>query len=439
MITKEQQNLARWAMETALKNGCKACRVAIYTGTESSFEVRDTQLDKLQQSESSQLVIQLFVEGRYGSVSTNRLDRDELEKFIKQGIASVKMLAPDEARQLPDPSLYFKGPVQDLKKIDPSYSSISADAKIALANATAAEIFGSDPRLISVTGSYGDGIDYSFMTDSQGFEGSAGSTYFSLSASASVYGEGDARPESYDYDSALFFDDLRKDGIGKKSLEFALRKIGQQKIKSGQYSMLVDNRIAGNLLSPLISALNGSSIQQKSSFLLDKLDQKVVSSKLTLIDNPLLVGAMGAKLFDREGIATVKRNVFEQGVLKTYYIDTYMGNKLKMPVTTGGTSVICFEGGDKSHEQMLAGMKEGIWVTGFNGGNCNGTTGNFSYGVEGFWVENGIVKQPVSEMNITGNMLTLWSNLAEIGNNPVKNSSWRTPGLMFDLVDFSGI
>lgn len=439
MITKEQQNLARWAMETALKNGCKACRVAIYTGTESSFEVRDTQLDKLQQSESSQLVIQLFVEGRYGSVSTNRLERDELEKFIKQGIASVKMLAPDEARQLPDPSLYFKGPVQDLKKIDPSYASISADAKIALAHATAAEIFGSDPRLISVTGSYGDGIDYSFMTDSQGFEGSAGSTYFSLSASASVHGEGDARPESYDYDSALFFNDLRKDGIGKKSLEYALRKIGQQKIKSGQYSMLVDNRIAGNLLSPLISALNGSSIQQKSSFLLDKLDQKVVSSKLTLTDNPLLVGAMGAKLFDREGIATVKRNVFEQGVLKTYYIDTYMGNKLKMPVTTGGTSVICFEGGDKSHEQMLAGMKEGIWVTGFNGGNCNGTTGNFSYGVEGFWVENGVVKQPVSEMNITGNMLTLWSNLAEIGNNPVKNSSWRTPGLMFDLVDFSGI
>ena len=98
-----------------------------------------------------------------------------------------------------------------------------------------------------------------------------------------------------------------------------------------------------------------------------------------------------------------------------------------------------FEGGDKSHEQMLAGIKEGIWVTGFNGGNCNGTTGNFSYGVEGFWVENGEVKQPVSEMNITGNMLTLWSNLAEIGNNPVKNSSWRTPGLVFDLVDFSGI
>jgi PmbA protein len=193
------------------------------------------------------------------------------------------------------------------------------------------------------------------------------------------------------------------------------------------------------LLSPLIGAINGSAIQQKNSFLIDKLNEKVFSEKLTITDDPFIVSGLGSRLFDGEGLATKKRPVLEKGVLKTYYIDTYYGKKLQMEPTSGSTTNLVFETGDKNLEGLIGGVKKGILVTGFNGGNSNGTTGDFSYGIEGFLIENGTIKQPVSEMNITGNMITLWSNIGEIGNDINESSSWLTPSIIFEGVDFSGI
>ena len=203
--------------------------------------------------------------------------------------------------------------------------------------------------------------------------------------------------------------------------------------------MVVENKVCRNLLSPLISAINGSAIQQKNSFLVDKLNTKVFSEKLTITDDPFIVSGMGSRLFDGEGLATQKRTVFEKGVVKTYYIDTYYGKKLQMEPTSGSTTNLVFETGDKNLEGLIAGVKKGILVTGFNGGNSNGSTGDFSYGIEGFLIENGTIKQPVSEMNITGNMISLWSNVGEIGNDVNESSSWLTPSIVFEGVDFSGI
>jgi len=439
MIKKEQKELARWAMQYALKKGCQECRVGIYSGSESSFEVRDTQLDKLQQAEENQMVIYLFVDGRYGSISTNRMERRELEKFIADGIASVRFLAEDSARKLPDPSLYFSGSEASLELYDPKFQSVSADEKLKLAKLAAAEIYGSDARIISVSSAYGDNESFAYIVSSNGFEGESTTSSFGVSVSVSVKGDGDARPESYWYDETLTWESLRKQGIGKRALERALRKMGQTKIQSGKYPMLVENMAVRTILSPLMSAINGSAIQQKNSFLLDKVGQKVVSEKMTLIDNPLLPKALGAKCFDREGIATKKRNVFENGVLKTYFIDSYIANKLNMPPTTGSPSVLYFDKGDGTQQELMAKMGNGILVTGFNGGNCNSSTGNFSYGIEGFLIENGEPKRPISEMNITGNMLTLWSNLSGIGTDALKSSSWQMPSLLFDAVDFSGL
>lgn len=439
MIQKEQKELARWAMQYALKKGCQECRVGIYSGSESSFEVRDTQLDKLQQAEENQMVIYLFVDGRYGAISTNRMDRRELEKFIADGVTSVRFLAEDPARKLPDPSLYFSGSEASLELYDPKFQSVSPDEKLKLAKSAAAEIYGSDARIISVSSAYGDNESFAYIVSSNGFEGESSTSSFGISVSVSVKGDGDARPESYWYDSTLTWESLKKQGVGKRALERALRKMGQTKIQSGKYPMLVENTAVRTILSPLMGAINGSAIQQKNSFLLDKMGQKVVSEKMTLIDNPLLPKTLGAKCFDREGIAAKKRNVFENGVLKTYFIDSYIANKLSMPPTTGSPSVLYFDKGEGTQQELMAKMGNGILVTGFNGGNCNSSTGNFSYGIEGFLVENGEPKKPISEMNITGNMLALWSNLSGIGTDVLKSSSWQMPPLLFDAVDFSGL
>jgi PmbA protein len=299
---------------------------------------------------------------------------------------------------------------------------------------------GKDSRIISSNASYGDEISARYLIASNGFEGETTGSSYSLSGSVSIKGEdSEARPESYWYDSAIFYDALIKKGIGTKALERTIRKLGQKKTASGKYRMVVDNMNSSRLLSPVISAIYGSSIQQKNSFMLDKLNQKVAGDKLTLTDEPHLPKSQGARYFDGEGVATRRLPVFEDGVLKTYYIDVYNANKLQTAPTIGSPSILAMKTGDKDVDGLVSLVEKGILVTGFNGGNCNSSTGDFSYGVEGFLIENGKLTQPVSEMNVTGNMLTLWSSLAEVGKDIRNSSSWKIPSLLFDDVDFSGL
>lgn len=248
MITNENKKLAQWAMEFALKNGCQASRVSLYTGSNSSFEIRDMKIDRLTQAAESSLIIHLFVDGRYGSFSTNRLEKKELEKFILNGIDSTRYLAEDKARTLPDPALYYKGGGKDLDLFDPRFDGIQPDDKKDLAMKVCNEIMDKDPRIISATSSYGDEKGASYMISSNGFEGERASSTYTLVGSASIKGDGDARPESYWYESSIFYDSLIKEGIGTKALERTIRKLGQKKIASGKYTMVVDNMNSSRLL-----------------------------------------------------------------------------------------------------------------------------------------------------------------------------------------------
>ncbi|MDD3542588.1 MAG: TldD/PmbA family protein [Petrimonas sp.] len=439
MISNENKKLAQWAMDYALKNGCQAAKVSLYSGSNTSFELRDAQMDKLQQASESRMSLFLYVDGRYGTYSTNRLDKKELESFIRNGVESTRYLAEDEARILPDASRYYKGGKPDLQLLDPQFSAVNPDNKVALAQAIAEEALGKDPRIISVESSYGDGDGFSYQITSNGFEGETQQSWYSLSASVAVKGEGEARPSSYWYESSLYLDKLVKEGVGQKALERTLQKIGQKKTKSGRYTMVVDPMNSGQLLRPMLSAIFGSALQQKNSFLLDKLGQKVGSDKFTLLDEPHLIGASGARYFDSEGVATERRSVFDKGVLKTYYIDTYNAKKMDVDPTVANPSILVMQLGNKDLNGLISDVAHGILVTGFNGGNSNSSTGDFSYGIEGFLIEKGKLTLPLSEMNVTGNMITLWNSLAETGNDPRLNSSWRIPSLVFEGVDFSGL
>jgi len=438
MDTKEKQNLAEMVIDHALKGGAQQVSVNITESRSNNIEIRDQKIDNLTESNRNSLSIILYVDKKYSTHSTNRLRKEDLFKFTDEAIAATKFLGEDEFRTLPDPELFYKGGGADPAILDSTIEAIEPKTKIDLARQVHDEAFGKDDRIISVSSYYSDTIRNRLLVTSNGFMGANARSDISLSASVAIKSD-TGRPEDYWSESAQFFNKLKKESIGKNALDRVLQKFGMKKISSGKYTMVVENRVVPNLLSPFYNALQGSSIYQKQSFLAGKLDKAVGSKVMTIDDDPAIPSGPGSKLFDDEGLASMKRTILEAGVLRNYYIDTYYGKKLKMKPTSGSSSNVIFTLGNRDMAAMLNSIKKGIVVTGFNGGNCNGSTGDFSYGIEGFYVENGKIVHPVNEMNISGNMNDIWFRLAEAGNDIIEGNSFRIPSLLFDNIDFSGI
>jgi len=443
---KNLKEVAQRALERAMKEGCRDVRVGSDMLIQSSFSVRNDKLDRLHQSTGSSLYLQLYVDGRYGYYSTNRTEERELNAFIKNAVEATRLISYDPDRVLPSKELYFKGKEFDLKQFDNSYDSVSPEVKKEIAFACAAEMFGKDKRVVSVNCEYGDSLEYYYMADTGGFEGEMKQTLFTISSECSVKDRGDARPEAWWYESSLMFDSLVREGTGRTAMERALSRLNPKKMKSGKYNMVIENTVASRVISPKISALNGSAIQQKNSFLEGKLGNRLFPENLYFMDRPHIIGAEGSRFYDGEGIATKNINIIEAGVVNTYFINTYNSRKLGMPVTIEGPSVLSCSLGENfpsgrpvnGVSEILNKMERGILVTGFNGGNTNSSSGDFSFGVQGFYFENGKVLHPIKEMNVTGNIVTLWNSVAEIGDDPRNTSRWLIPTLAFESVNFNG-
>jgi len=276
--------------------------------------------------------------------------------------------------------------------------------------------------------------------NSNGMEGESESTSFSAGAEVTVKDGESGRPDDWYYATTRFRSDLPDaEFLGKNAAQRALRKVGQKKIQSGRYEMIVENRSASRLLSALAGPMTGRALQQKSSFLDGMLEKKIASEKLTVIDDPFVEKGLASRLFDGEGLASKKRIMIDHGVLRYYLIDDYYGKKLGMEPTTGSASNIVFECGPHPLDRLVGTVKHGIMVTGFIGGNSNSTTGDFSLGIVGLLIDNGKFMHPVNEMNITGNMKEFWNQLTELGNDPYLYSSMRVPSMVFQDVNFSGL
>ena len=438
MNTKEKYDLADLVIEHALKSGAQQVSVNIYENRSNDIEIRDQKIDSLKESNRAGLSISLYVDKKFSAHSTNRIKTEELFRFVDEAVISTRFLAEDEYRMLPDPELYYKGGGTDLNVFDPKLDAVDAKTKINLASQALDEAYKKDDRIISVSSYYSDSITNSVMVSSNGFRGDSGNTRVSLTVTVSLKSL-TGRPNDYWNENALFLDKLKTTEIGKKALERTINKIDPRKIASGKYSIVVDNRVAGNLIYPVYGALQGSSLYQKQSFLIGKQNKPIASELLTAYDDPLLQSGFGSRLFDDEGLAAVKMPVIENGILKNYYIDNYYGRKLGMKLTTGSTSNVIFNTGARTMDEIIRSLKKGVLITGFIGGNCNGTTGDFSYGIEGYFIQDGTIVHPVNEMNITGNMNQFWFSLAEVSKDINENSSIKIPSLMFENIDLSGI
>ena len=270
------------------------------------------------------------------------------------------------------------------------------------------------------------------------------------------------RFSSYWWDSSAFLKGIHPETCAKTALEKALAAMRPKEIPGGSYRMVVDGNVGSRLLSPIISALNASGIQQKMSFLCESRGQRLFSEGLSLTDMARERGKAGARLFDSEGVATTNLPLIENGVVKNYFVNTYMANKtgleptvedISRPVLMSwasesllegfaevvNTAVPDLESGKKvlSLKDILRGCGDGIYVTEFNGGNCNPVTGDYSFGVSGFRFREGKIGKPFREMLITGNILELWNSLLAVSDDARECGRWRLPTTAFDGVSFS--
>jgi PmbA protein len=440
MNRTERLDLARWAMERALKTGADQAAVSINFSRQVDVEFRNKQLDNLQEATRNGLTIQVYTGKRYSVQTTNDLKKESLSQFIADAVAGTKYLAKDDYRSLPDAKYYGGRENKDLRIIDPSHSSVETTDRVKLASAIEAAAMAQSDAIISTTAGCTDIYSGRVLVNSNGMEGELESTSFSAGAEVTVKDGESGRPEDWCYATTRFRSDLPDaEFLGKNAAQRALRKIGQKKIKSGRYEMIVENRTASRLLSALASPMTGRALQQKSSFLDGMLDKKIASEKLTLIDDPFVEKGLASRFFDGEGLTTKKRVLIDHGVLRCFLIDDYYGKKLGMEPTTGSASNIVFDCGQLSLDQLVASVKQGFLVTGFIGGNSNSTTGDFSFGIVGLYIDGGRIVHPVNEMNITGNMKDFWNQLTGLGNDPYVYSSLRCPSMVFKDVNFSGL
>ncbi len=433
------KDIAQFALETALNSGADRCRVCCAESLQTSVSYLNGEIEKLQESKSGSIGLSIFVDGRFGVFSTNRTERDELTAFLKRCVESCRLLSPDECRALPDPALYYKGGMPDLMLMDPSFEAIPFERKTEVLRKVDSEAGREDQRIISVATDYDDCLRTEYIVDSQGLEVNDTRTAFTVSCECTVKGAGDERPQNGWYEGASFMDALALD-CGKKAYDRTIAMLGARKIKSGKYNVVLDNSVSSRAVSSIVAALKGASIQQKNSFLLDSLGKRVFPESLCIADNPHRIGAPGSYYYDSEGVASSYRDIVKDGTVCTYLLDTYHANKLGMDRTTGDTFSVFFpKDSGMGLEGIMAAAGSGILVTGFNGGNSNPVTGDFSYGIEGFYFENGRVLYPVKEMNMTGNFISMWDSNLFVGNDPIPFLQWQIPTLAFGNMDISGL
>ena len=435
-------DLAGRVMDLAKKQGVDECCAGVGRASYVSMEWRDGKLENVEESTTRGVMLRMYVDQRYSVHSISDIRPEALAAFVADAVEMTRCLAKDPYRSLPDPALYQGRSEVDLLLGDPSRDQWTPQARIDALKTLedAARSVPGAERLISVSAGVQDSSHDGVRIQSNGFQGTAQGTSFWVSAESTIHGDGDKRPAGWSSAGSRWLVDLPSPmEVGAFSTRRALDQLGARSIPSQCLPVLVEGRVAGRLAGMLLGdPLSARALQQNLTFLAGQQGKQVGSDKLNVLDQPLVVKGFGSRLFDGEGIASRPLVLFERGVLRNYYVDTYYGRKIDMPPTTGSSSNLEWELGSRGLEEMIASIPRGVLITAFLGGNSNGLSGDFSLGVRGFLIEQGQLAHPLHEMNLGGNQLTLWSKLLEVGDDPYPYSALRCPSMLFDELQLSG-
>jgi len=429
---------AAQAVELAKSAGANDAWTTANQSRDVEFEHRDGALEKVKDTTSRSLNIQIYADGRYSSHQTTDLKPERLKGFVAEAVAITRALEPDENREITSRELFANRPENDLDLIDTAVTAIDRDRRLEWCRALD-EVATGHERVISATAGVYDGSQLSVSASSNGFLGSQESTYCWYGANVTLKDEGERRAAAGYYVGGVHVSALPDAAsVAGVALERALSRIGTAKGPTLKGAMLVDAQAAGSLLDRLLRPANARSVDQGQSFWSDLVGKQAFSKALTIVDDPLIARGLGSRLYDREGISARRLPIVENGVVRNLYVDTYYGRKAGMQPTTGSASNRVIGLGQHSRDALMGEVGDGVYVTSWLGGNADRTTGDFSLGLRGHMIENGQIGRPVGEMNVTGNLRDLFNRLELVGNDVYPYSTTLAPSLVFADVDFSG-
>jgi len=399
--------------------GADAADALFVESVSSGVSYRLGKLEDAERAESNDLGLRVFIGQKVAFVSSTDFSRDALAQLPQRAVAMARLAPEDKYAGLaPRERLASQFPALDLEDAEEP----SADALVALAR----DSEGAAMAVPGVTNSEGGGASFSrssiALATSEGFFGTYAGTSHSIGV-AVLAGEGTAMERDYDQASARHKSDLKSAmDIGKSAGERAVRRLNPRKVKSQAVPIVYDPRVSGGLLGHFAGAISGASIARGVSFLKDMLGKAVFPASVNIVDDPHRMRGLRSKPFDGEGVANQRRNLIDHGVLSTWLLDCASAKQLGLSTTghasrsTGGppspsATNLYMEAGTLSPDALIADIKDGFYVTELIGMGVNSVTGDYSRGAAGFWIENGAIAYPASEITIAGNLKDMFRNL----------------------------
>ena len=449
-LETNHKELAQDIVRRAMNLGAAAAECVIREGDEFSTLVRLGQVETLKESGSKAIGVRVFNGKRAASTYSSDFSREGLDRMLKSALELSRITSEDPYAGIPEPEQL--GSISgDLDLYYADVYSLPGEERISYARRTEKAALDYDPRIKnSEGGSFDAATGHKVLANSHGFVGEYRRSYCSVAAVPIAQNESGAMQRDYWYSVARSLSRLESpEHVGKTAAQRTLRRLGARKVKTAHVPVVLDPLVARSMLEHIFEGVNGDSVYRGASFLAGKLGAKIAAERVNVIDDGTMIGGFGTSPFDGEGIPTRRTVVIENGVLKSYLLNSYTARKLGLQTTANasrglaGTPSISpgnyfLQPGSKTLQAIISEIKQGLYVTEFLGHGVNLVTGDYSRGASGLWISGGELSYPVEEITVAGNLKDIFFNISDIANDLEFRGSVACPTIRIDGLTVGG-
>ena len=449
-LETDLRTLAQDIVARAITSGATAAECVVREGDEFSTLVRLGQVETLKESGSRSIGVRVFFGQRAASTYSSDFSPAGLDLLVKSALDLAKITSEDPFGGIPEASQLGQL-TGDLDLYHEDVYSLPGSDRIDYARRAEKAALDFDPRIKnSDGGSFDAATGHKVLANSHGFVGEYRRSYCSVAAVPIAQIETGAMQRDFWYSVANTLTKLESpEQVGKVAAERTLRRLGARKAKTAHVPIVFDPMVARSIIEHIFEGVNGDSVYRGASFLAGKLGEKIAGDNVSVIDDGTLRGGFGTSPFDGEGVPTRRTVVIENGVLKSYLLNTYTAKKLGLQTTGNASRGLAgtpgigpgnyfLEPGTKTPQELIAEIKEGLYVTEFLGHGANLVTGDYSRGASGLWISGGELSYPVEEITVAGNLKEMFFNISEIANDLEFRGSVAAPTIRIDGLTVGG-